>query len=60
VLATNGVIHVIDRVLIPRGFTIATKAGNFDQESLDALQGGKDADELPPTELPVEYLGETR
>lgn len=60
VLATNGVIHVIDRVLIPRGFTIATKAGNFDQEGLDALQTGKDAGELPPTELPVEYLGETR
>jgi uncharacterized surface protein with fasciclin (FAS1) repeats len=60
VLATNGVIHVIDRVLIPRGFTISTKSGNFDKAGLDELLAGTEADELPPTEFAVEYLGETR
>ena len=59
VLATNGVIHVVDKVLIPRGFSLTTKAGTFDQESLDELQKGRD-DEMPPTEFPAEYLGETR
>jgi uncharacterized surface protein with fasciclin (FAS1) repeats len=60
VLATNGVIHVIDRVLIPRGFSLSTKAGNFDKDGLDALLTGKDDGELPPTEFPLEYLGENR
>ena len=60
VLATNGVIHVIDRVLIPRGFSLSTKSGNFDAAGLEELLAGTEADELPPTEFAVEYLGETR
>ncbi len=52
VLATNGVIHVIDRVLIPRGFRLDTKSGSFSQESLEKLMKPVDDAELPPTEFP--------
>jgi uncharacterized surface protein with fasciclin (FAS1) repeats len=55
VLATNGVIHVIDRVLIPRGFSLTTKSGSFSQESLEKLMKPVDDAELPPTEFPAEY-----
>lgn len=55
VLATNGVIHVVDRVLIPRGFSLDTKAGRFTQESLEKLMVPADDAELPPTEFPAEY-----
>ncbi|MBK8167343.1 MAG: fasciclin domain-containing protein [bacterium] len=55
VLATNGVIHVIDRVLIPRGFRLDSKAGSFTADSIEkAMPLGDDA-ELPPTEFPAEY-----
>lgn len=54
-LATNGVIHVIDRVLIPRGFRLDTKSGSFSQESLEKLMKPVDDAELPPTEFPAEY-----
>jgi hypothetical protein len=57
--ASHGVIHVINCVLIPHNFTISTRAGAYDKDSLDAPKGGTDTDELPPTEFTVEYLGET-
>jgi transforming growth factor-beta-induced protein len=53
VLATNGVIHVIDRVLIPRGFSLDSKSGSFTADSIEKLMGP--AEELPPTEFPAEY-----
>lgn len=55
VLATNGVIHVIDRVLIPRGFSLDSKAGRFTADSIEKLMPLADDAELPPTEFPAEY-----
>lgn len=55
VLASNGVIHVIDRVLIPRGFSLNSKAGSFTAESIEKLMPLADDAELPPTEFPAEY-----
>jgi uncharacterized surface protein with fasciclin (FAS1) repeats len=51
VLATNGVIHVISRVLIPQGFSL----DGHDKAGLDALVASRDQQEAPPTEFPVEY-----
>ncbi len=56
VLATNGVIHVINRVLIPRGFSLNDKAGGFDKAGLDAYLDRVDPQEAPPTEFQLEYL----
>lgn len=56
VLATNGVIHVINRVLIPRGFSLADKAAGFNQADLDAYLDSVDPQEAPPTEFQLEYL----
>lgn len=55
VLATNGVIHVIDRVLIPRGFTLSSKAGTFTADGIEKAMPLADDAELPPTEFPAEY-----
>lgn len=55
VLATNGVIHVIDRVLIPRGFRLDSKAGSFTADSIEKAMPLADDAELPPTEFPAEY-----
>ncbi len=55
VLATNGVIHVIDRVLIPAGFSLSTKSGTFTAESIEKAMPLADDAELPPTEFPAEY-----
>lgn len=52
VLATNGVIHIINRVLIPRGFSLES----YSQEKLDALVESQDRAEAPPTEFQLEYL----
>ncbi len=56
VLATNGVIHVINRVLIPEGFSLADKAMGFDKAGLDAYLNDVDPQEAPPTEFQLEYL----
>jgi transforming growth factor-beta-induced protein len=56
VLATNGVIHVVNRVLIPEGFSLADKSGGFDKASLDAYLDRVDPQEAPPTEFQLEYL----
>jgi transforming growth factor-beta-induced protein len=56
VLATNGVIHVINRVLIPRGFTLDTPNQKYNAEGLDALITSMDREEeVPPTDFPQEY-----
>lgn len=52
VLATNGVIHIINRVLIPRGFSL----NSYSQDKLDALIESQDRAEAPPTEFQLEYL----
>lgn len=56
VLATNGAIHVINRVLIPRGFSLDTGDKSFDAERLDALLNRNSNEELPPTDFDVQYL----
>jgi transforming growth factor-beta-induced protein len=56
VLATNGVIHIIDRVLIPRGFTLETKNSSYDTDGLDGLVTSSEQAEAPPTEFQLEYL----
>ncbi len=56
VLATNGVIHVINRVLIPRGFTLEAGAAKFSQERLDAIVEAAYPDEAPPETFQLEYL----
>jgi transforming growth factor-beta-induced protein len=56
VLATNGVIHVINRVLIPRGFTLDTPNEKYNADGLDALITSMDREEeVPPTDFPQEY-----
>ena len=56
VVATNGVIHVINRVLIPRGFSLNdNKAVAYDKDSLESLLDAQRLDEAPPTEFPMEY-----
>lgn len=56
VLATNGVIHVINRVLIPRGFTLETPNEKFTADRLeDLVTSQKRAEEMPPTGFPQEY-----
>jgi uncharacterized surface protein with fasciclin (FAS1) repeats len=50
VLATNGVIHVIDRVLIPAGFTLNVNGTTMNAVALEELINARDAGELPPTE----------
>jgi uncharacterized surface protein with fasciclin (FAS1) repeats len=56
VAATNGVIHIINRVLIPQGFTLEMNNKVFTADELDALVTANDREELPPTEFPEEYL----
>lgn len=58
VLATNGVIHVINRVLIPRNFTLDTGTKSFDMEGLDELLTRTTRDELPPTEFDPRFTDE--
>lgn len=60
VLATNGVIHVIDRVLIPRGFRLDSKSGSFTADSIEKAMPLADDAELPPTEFPAEYQDQAR
>lgn len=60
VLATNGVIHVIDRVLIPRGFALETKDYKYNAENLDDLVTRNYRQEAPPTEFPQEYMEVTK
>ena len=55
-LATNGVIHVINRVLIPEGFSLSDKAMGFDKASLEEYLSIVDPQEAPPTEFELEYL----
>jgi len=54
VLATNGVIHVINRVLIPQGFTLETNGVQFDKAGLDAFVEANDPQEAPPTKAEME------
>ena len=56
VLATNGVIHVINRVLIPPDFAIATSTAMYDAESLESLIEARTADEGPPTKFDLRYV----
>jgi transforming growth factor-beta-induced protein len=56
VLATNGVIHAINRVLIPEGFSLSDKSMGFDKASLDSYLNSIDRQEAPPTEFDLEYL----
>jgi uncharacterized surface protein with fasciclin (FAS1) repeats len=56
VLATNGVIHVINRVLIPQGFSLDDKAAGFNQADLDEYLNSVDPQEAPPAEFQLEYL----
>jgi uncharacterized surface protein with fasciclin (FAS1) repeats len=57
VLATNGVIHVINRVLIPHGFTLTINGTQFDKAALDALVEVNDPQEAPPSKAEMESLG---
>ncbi len=56
VLATNGVIHVINRVLIPQGFTLQINGVQFDKAGLDALVEANDPQEAPPTKAEMESM----
>jgi transforming growth factor-beta-induced protein len=56
VLATNGVIHVVNRVLIPQGFTLETNGVQFDKAGLDALVEANDPQEAPPTKAEMESM----
>jgi len=56
ILATNGVIHVISRVLIPQGFTLNTADKSFAMESLDEMMTRTGRDELPPTEFDPRFV----
>ncbi|MEJ2720367.1 MAG: fasciclin domain-containing protein [bacterium] len=57
VLATNGVIHIINRVLIPQGFTLNVNGAQFDKAALDKLIDADSREELPPTEAEMRALG---
>jgi uncharacterized surface protein with fasciclin (FAS1) repeats len=50
VLATNGVIHIINRVLIPQGFTLEVNGVSVDKVTLDELLNSSSHEEMPPTE----------
>ncbi len=56
VLATNGVIHVINQVLIPRGFTLEMDGATYTAEGLEAMAKSMDGQEAPPTEFELQYL----
>jgi uncharacterized surface protein with fasciclin (FAS1) repeats len=56
VLATNGVIHIINRVLIPRGFTITISGIQFDKAALDAVVEKNDPQEAPPSKTEMEEM----
>jgi len=60
VLATNGAIHVINRVLIPRGFSLDDGSKRFDAESIDSMMTRRSNEELPPTEFELKYLEPAR
>ena len=57
VLATNGVIHIVNRVLIPHGFTVEINGTLFDKAGLDQLVDSHSREELPPTEAEMRALG---
>jgi uncharacterized surface protein with fasciclin (FAS1) repeats len=54
--ATNGVIHVINRVLIPRGFTLETNNAVYTSENLEALVSSQYRDEAPPANFELQYM----
>jgi uncharacterized surface protein with fasciclin (FAS1) repeats len=56
ILATNGVIHVINQVLIPRGFTLEMDGITYDSEGLQAMNKSMVGQEAPPTEFELQYL----
>lgn len=56
VRASNGVIHIINRVLIPRDFTLESKGVTYDAKSLQMMLKSFSDEELPPTDLDVRYL----
>jgi transforming growth factor-beta-induced protein len=56
ILATNGVIHVINQVLIPRGFTLEMDGVTYNAEGLEAMNKSMDGQEAPPTEFELQYL----
>lgn len=56
ILATNGVIHVINQVLIPRGFTLEMDGVIYNAEGLEAMNKSMDGQEAPPTEFELQYL----
>jgi uncharacterized surface protein with fasciclin (FAS1) repeats len=56
VLATNGAIHVINRVLIPRGFSLETDRGTYDADALEALVSSTDREEAPPAKFDLQYV----
>jgi uncharacterized surface protein with fasciclin (FAS1) repeats len=55
VIATNGAIHVINRVLIPQGFSIDAGSKRYDAETLDSMMTRESREELPPTEFELEF-----
>jgi uncharacterized surface protein with fasciclin (FAS1) repeats len=57
VLATNGVIHIINRVLIPRGFTLNVNGTTLDAVALDKLVDSTSREEMPPTEAQMRSMG---
>jgi uncharacterized surface protein with fasciclin (FAS1) repeats len=56
VLATNGVIHIIHRVLIPRGFTLEMNGTVYEADALEEMVDRASNEELPPTEFETRYL----
>jgi uncharacterized surface protein with fasciclin (FAS1) repeats len=57
VLATNGVIHIINRVLIPWGFTLDVNGTTLDKAALEKLVDSASREELPPTEAQMRSMG---
>jgi len=58
VLATNGVIHVINKVLIPMNFSLETKSATWDKAALDTYGADKAVgfEEAPPSDFDLKYL----
>jgi len=57
VLATNGVIHIINHVLIPQGFTLDVNGATLDKAALEKLVDSTSREELPPTEAQMRSMG---
>jgi uncharacterized surface protein with fasciclin (FAS1) repeats len=60
VVATNGVIHVVNRVLIPYGFSLETDKAVYSAESLEMLVDDRYRDEMPPETFDKRYIDSAR